>query len=51
MCCTHTAANCPAGPAPRLHREDYFCRICGFNALSPFHLELHIMTYHPDQDD
>ncbi|KAJ2891584.1 hypothetical protein IWW38_003557, partial [Coemansia aciculifera] len=30
----------------RQFREDFFCRICGFNALSDFHLELHIRTYH-----
>ncbi|KAJ2785047.1 hypothetical protein H4R18_000755 [Coemansia javaensis] len=29
----------------RLLREDFFCRICGFNALSQFHLELHIIFY------
>ncbi|KAJ2630834.1 hypothetical protein H4R22_002400 [Coemansia sp. RSA 1290] len=37
--------------ALRLHREDFFCRICGFNALSELHLQLHIYTYHTDNNE
>ncbi|KAJ2627849.1 hypothetical protein GGF44_004621 [Coemansia sp. RSA 1694] len=35
----------------RQFREDFWCRICGFNALSDFHLELHLMTDHPGEEN
>ncbi|KAJ1890036.1 hypothetical protein LPJ66_007711, partial [Kickxella alabastrina] len=51
MCHRHiiavNEARVVAVPAvPRLCREDYFCTICGYNALSPLHLEIHIGEIH-----
>ncbi|KAJ1722313.1 hypothetical protein LPJ53_003263 [Coemansia erecta] len=46
MCHRQDHSKCQADTGLHPSREDYFCRICGFNALSPFHLQLHIETYH-----
>ncbi|KAJ2550972.1 hypothetical protein EV175_003866, partial [Coemansia sp. RSA 1933] len=51
--CSHettSAASKKDLAAPRLNREDFFCTICGFNALSELHLQLHIESIHGDLD-